>query len=119
MATIEQLVSRAAKVGTYAADLEAVGTKRGSAGHLHHVGDDTGAIVTEAYRQHGAAAAADVLDAYLDAFNARRQKDGIRQLTPAEAIAHLGWAILPQGITQEEQQQVAAEFSRHHPPVTH
>lgn len=115
MGNLKDVVSRAMTVGNYAADLELVDKDRGEKDNIHHLGDDTGDLITEAYRQHGGAVAgADVIDAYLDAFNARRQKDGVRKVTPAEAIAHLSWAIKPNGITRSEQEQVAAEFKRRH-----
>lgn len=58
----------------------------------HHVGDDTGRLMCDAYAEGGAAAAVDVLLAYLDAYNAQRHMNGM-PLIAAETIRDtLGWA---------------------------
>ena len=116
MTNLQAYLDQANKIGTYAADLEAGADQaRGTQDEIHHLGDDTGDLITEVYREHGAVAAVDVIDAYLDAFNARRAADGIQPVSPAHAIKNLAWAIKPTGITADEQQQVRDAFARRHP----
>lgn len=116
MTNLQSYLDQANEIGTYAADLEAgVDQARGTQDEIHHLGDDTGDLITDVYRKHGAIAAVDVIDAYLDAFNARRTADGIQPVSPAHAIKNLAWAIKSHGITTDEQQRVRDEFTRRHP----
>lgn len=81
----------------------------------HHVGDDTGKLLTKTYRSSGGAgAAADVLDGYLDGFNQMRRKGGQPELTAAAAVKNLGWAFPSAGLNDKEQQQVREAFLGRH-----
>lgn len=104
-----------AVIGRFAAELEE-GMRFGQPvnDRLHHLGDDTGAALTRAFRAGGAAAAADVIDAYLEAFNEFRKSHGHEPLSPTNAIKNLAWAITPKGITELEQAAVRDEFLRRH-----
>ncbi|PWJ22999.1 hypothetical protein ATK17_3956 [Branchiibius hedensis] len=108
-----ELLARAKEIGAYAAELELGIAKSGSKPDdlIHHLGDDTGRVITDAYRLAGAGLAAEVVDAYLVSFNAARARAGWAPLSREDAIHNLQWAILPQGITAEEQQEVRAAFS--------
>lgn len=112
MSQLNDLLVEATHVGSWMADLETAfkPKERGTHDEIHHLGDDTGDLVTQAYRHHGAETAASVIEAYLVAFNARRRQDGIRPLTPPEAIANIAWAIRSGGITRAEQAEVRDAF---------
>lgn len=109
MSNLNTLLTRASKVGTYAASLE-VDHQRGTKDQIHHVGDDTGRIVTEAYREFGAEAAAQVVDEYLAAFNVARNDASIREVTPNEAIKNLSWAIPSNTLTETQIAEITAVF---------
>lgn len=111
MTNVQDLIGKASKVGAWAAQLESVDENRGANDQIHHLGDDTGDLITQAYREFGADAAAQVIEAYLASFNSARSKAGVRRITDEEAIAHLEWAIRPQGISEEEQRQVRFAFN--------
>lgn len=111
MSNLTQLLTDAKKTGAWAAKLETAVKNRGTDDHLHHLGDDTGDLITQAYRSHGADAAAEVIEVYLASFNSGRAKASVRPVSPAEAIANLGWAIKPQGITSDEQSEVRSAFN--------
>lgn len=119
MTNLDELIAQATKVGAYAAELERglekPGSPRGKDDHLHHAGDDTGRLVTEAYRAHGADAAAQVIEAYLAEFNRQRARDGVPALSAKQVIAHLPWAIMPTGITSDQQAEVCKAFERRNP----
>ena len=121
MRTIQDIITEATATGTHAANLEDLGRSTGrtdTRDDIHHLGDDTGKLITEAYRlgdtATGPRLAANVIDAYLIAFNERRATSSIAPLTPQHAIANLSWAIVPTGITENEQAEVTADFSRRH-----
>lgn len=113
MSDLTELLARSTKVGAYAAKLEMADEKRGSQDNLHHLGDDTGDLVTKAYREHGAEAAAKVIEAYLVEFNSSRAAANLRPVSPQDSIANLGWAIKPQGLTDGEQDEVSSAFNAH------
>ncbi len=110
--TMHEILMDARVVGRHAADLEDLppGTENPPDDKIHHLGDDTGDLITSAYRLGGAADAADVVDTYLSAFNRFRVSRRITRLTPAYAIANLSWAIRPGGISAREQDAVRDAF---------
>lgn len=110
-------VLKATTVGRYAANHEQGLLKHGITpdDKRHHLGDATGTLINSAYFNHGPIAAADIIDAYLVAFNSVRAKDGRPQLEPHDAIAQLHWAIADKRFTREQQQQVRVEFAKRHP----
>lgn len=114
--TMHEILMEAREVGRHAADLEDLppGTKTPPDDKNHHLGDDTGDLITSAYRLGGAADAADVVDTYLSAFNRFRVSRRITPLTPEYTIANLSWAIRPGGITTTEQGDVRDSFTARH-----
>lgn len=115
--TVNDLVASAAHVGRHAASIEQGLFEHGQkkSDDIHHLGDDTGRLVTRAYSAGGAAGAADVIDSYLAAFNRVRSENGRAELSAHDAIDNLQWAIVDDGITRTEQYEVRAEFARRHP----
>ncbi|MBC9958368.1 hypothetical protein [Yimella sp. cx-51] len=111
------LISEAKEIGALAANGEIVTTKPGQSvdDNIHHVGDDTGELITDAYRLGGAELAADVLDAYFAEFNRVRSTKGWTELSPTSAVKHLRWAIKSDGITPDEQKAVQDTFTARHP----
>ncbi|MCY7286823.1 MAG: hypothetical protein LH624_00845 [Cryobacterium sp.] len=101
------------KIGNYAAGLEE-GVRKGQDPDdtVHHLGDDTGAAISRAYRSGGTSDAADVIDDYLDAFNDVRKSNGLAPLTAAASVKNFGWAFAPNGINDVEQADVREEFLR-------
>lgn len=101
------------KIGTYAAILEE-GVRKGKNPDdtVHHLGDDTGAAVSRAYRSGGVSAAADVIDGYLAAFNEVRVSNGLEPLTAPAAVKNFAWAFASNGINDAEQADVREEFLR-------
>lgn len=59
---------------------------------IHHVGDDTGRLMCDAYDQGGAPAAVDVLLAYFNAYNSERLKVGFPPIADHTIRDTLGWA---------------------------
>jgi hypothetical protein len=103
MTNLIDLISRANSVGATAAADDA-DTSMNDTGH--HMGDDTGRLISEAYRTAGATGAAAILNAYVDANNAWRAAHQLRELTAQNAVANLSLAISPDGITAAEQAEV-------------
>lgn len=104
------------KLGTLAGTLD-VGTLNGEQPNdtVHHLGDDTGKLLTKTYRSPGGVgAAADVLDGYLDGFNQVRRKNGLPELTAAAAVKNSGWAFPSAGLNDKEQQEVRDAFLARH-----
>lgn len=58
----------------------------------HHVGDDTGRLMCDAYDQGGASAAVDVLVAYFNAYNDERLAVGYAPIADHTIRDTLGWA---------------------------
>lgn len=58
----------------------------------HHVGDEVGKLMNDAYDEGGAPAAVDVLLAYLDAYNAQRRINGLPLIAPETVRDTLGLA---------------------------
>lgn len=116
---ITKIIERAAEVGLYAEDLE---ERIGAGGWTprpddapHHLGDDTGRLICEGLSVGGVSGGADVIDAYLQAFNEARAKNGMRHLTPRLAVKNLQWAIVtPEQTTVEQREEIREEFTRRH-----
>ncbi len=114
-----KILDRAAEVGRYAEDLEkgisAGGRTSRPDDALHHLGDDTGRLISEGRSVGGVSGGADVIDAYLQAFNEARTKNGMRQLPPRMAVKNLQWAIVtPEQMTVEQREEIREEFTRRH-----
>ncbi|MCU4295799.1 hypothetical protein D3I60_01665 [Brevibacterium permense] len=114
-----KILDRAAEVGRYAENLEnaigAGGRTPRPDDALHHLGDDTGRLISEGLSVGGISGGADVIDAYLQAFNEARTKNGMRQLTPRLAVKNLQWAIVtPEQMTVEQREEIRKEFTRRH-----
>mgnify|MGYP007082154815 CR=1 FL=1 len=107
MTNLIELTARAYRVGAIAAADDAVLSRDAT---WHHIGDDTGRLISKAYRLAGAVAAANVLAAYVDGNNALRAAHQLRDLTAQNAVANLSLAISPDGITAAEQAEVRAAF---------
>ena len=108
-----RLIQEARETGTRAATYEEIRKERGQHDSSHHLGDDTGDLITLAYRHSGAEASAEIIYAYLESFNRKRSVDGISPLSPTNAVRNLVQAIKPErGITRAEQEEVAAAFIR-------
>ncbi|RKQ83547.1 hypothetical protein U746_3109 [Mycolicibacterium mucogenicum 261Sha1.1M5] len=107
MTNLIELTARAYRVGAIAAADDAAHNPDAT---WHHVGDDTGRLISKAYRIAGAGAAAKVLAAYVDGNNALRAAHQLRELTAQMAVASLPLAISPDGITADEQAEVRAAF---------
>lgn len=111
--TPQSLIDRAKEIGIYAAKLE-IGLPAGTVDDtLHHMGDDTGRVITDAYRLAGAELAAKIIDTYLDSLNETRVNAGGVALDPHQAIRHLQWAT--NALTQPEQEEVRTAFAARHP----
>lgn len=114
MATI---LNRAADVGRYAESLEQGISASGRTPHpddaLHHLGDDTGRLISEGLNVGGISGGADVINAYLQAFNRARTKHGMRQLLPRLAVKNLQWAIItPEQMTVDQREEIREDFTR-------
>lgn len=107
MTNFIDFIARANSVGAAAAADEADISMNDNE---HHIGDDTGRLISEAYRTAGAVAAAAILATYVDANNAWRAAHQLRELTAQNAVANLSLAISPDGITAAEQAEVRAAF---------
>lgn len=107
MTNLIDLIARANSVGAAAAADDADSSMNDTG---HHIGDDTGRLISEAYRTAGATGAAAILDTYVDANNTWRAAHQLRELTAQNAVANLSLAISPDGITAAEQAEVRAAF---------
>lgn len=109
MSSINNLIVRAEKVGRYAADL-AHELHKGAAviavGNAHHPGDDTGRLVLEAYRNHGAEEMKSVIKGYQAGYNARAQELGDDHVRWVQIKNGIGWAL--PGATETEQAAIPA-----------
>lgn len=116
MTDLRNYLDQGSDRGKAAAAMERDGRKYGHLydDNIHHIGDDTGKVVTRAYRELGAEAAADVIDRYRDALNAGRRADGIAELSPEHTIKNLGFAFPGPGLTTAEQDDVSAAFRQRH-----
>lgn len=96
MSSINNLIVRAEKVGRYAADLahelrKGVAISPGS--NAHHPGDDTGRLVLDAYRNHGAVEMKSVVKGYQSGYNARAQELGDDHVRWVQIKNGIGWAL--------------------------
>lgn len=107
MTNLIELTARAFRVGAIAAAEDCVHRPDAT---WHHIGDDTGRLISKAYRIAGAVAASKVLAAYVEGSNALRAAHQLRELTAQMAVASLPLAISPDGITAAEQAEVRAAF---------
>lgn len=104
MSSINNLIVRAEKVGRYAADLAHQLNKSvlvSPDSNAHHLGDDAGRLVLEAYRTYGAEEMKSVVRGYQVGYNARARelgtenvrliqiKNGLRQALPGATDAEL------------------------------
>lgn len=104
------------KLGKYAESLEE-GTNSAEPvnDRIHHIGDDTGDLITRAYRTDGLSAATEVLTGYFDEFNANRTAHNRAALSPEHAAGNLVWAFKPQGLNVGEQEEVSRAFRKLRP----
>lgn len=115
---LKKVLERAAEVGAYAQKLEsgiAAGGTTPPDDALHHLGDDTGRLISEAFELGGAGGGADVIDEYLQSLNDERTKRGIGKLSPKLAVKNLQWAIVtPEQMSVEQREDIRDEFTRRH-----
>lgn len=104
------------KLGKYAESLE-YGTHPDGAvnDQIHHIGDDTGKLLAEAYHTDGLPAAVDVLVGYFDEYNANRAAHGTPELTAERASANLGWALPSDSLTPEQIEEIRQGFRQRRP----
>lgn len=108
------MLKRAAEVGRHAAKIEASLAAHGQVieDRIHHLGDDTGRLIVQAYEMNGADSAADVVMTYLESFNAIRAENGIDLLSPADAIHNLQWCINSSKVDRAAQEKIRAAFNK-------
>lgn len=82
---------------------------------IHHIGDDMGDLITEAYRTVGVSAAVDALVGYFGEFNANRAAHGTPEFTSADATAQLPWAFKPNTLKKNKIDQVRKGFRQLRP----
>lgn len=115
--TNTDLVAQAATIGKQVSKSDAEAFRKGWTSDLgddlHHPGDDTGRLMCAAFKTHGAPGAADVLDAYLDAYNAVRRDKGLPEVQREVVARHIGWAASV-GASDAEIAEMSAEFKRRH-----
>lgn len=115
--TAQKLLNEATGIGRRIGKSDADAFQRGWTksldDDLHHPGDDTGRLMCAAFRANGAPGAADVLDAYLDAYNTARRTAALPEV-PREAVAdNLGWAASI-AANDAEIALMRAEYKRRH-----
>jgi hypothetical protein len=109
MSSINHLIVRAEKVGRCAADLthdlrEGVAVSPGS--NAHHPGDDTGRLVLDTYRNHGAEEMKSVVKGYQAGYNAWVHELGGDHVRWVQIKNGIGWAL--PGATEAEQAAIPA-----------
>lgn len=109
MSAINNLIVRAEQVGRYAADLAHElhqGVCITPNGNAHHPGDDTGRLVLEAYRDHGAEEMKSVVRGYQTGYNARAQELGTDHVRWIQITNGIHWAL--PGATDAELAEIPA-----------
>lgn len=112
------LTQRAAEIGKFASENE-IGLRKTGGSHfsddLHHLGDDTGRLIVEAFKSGGVTRAADVVDAYLKEYNEVRAAHGLPSLSAKNAIKNVQWACAPSSLSNTDLDSLRNEFNRRHP----
>lgn len=99
------------KIGKYAAMLEHGTSKSLDVNDaFHHIGDDTGDLISRAYRTDGLEAAVAALEGYFGGFNAGRIKYGRSVISAMNATASLGFAFKSSGLNRAQQDEVREAF---------
>lgn len=108
MSSINDLQISAEKVGRYAAKLTGGSDDNAAStiGDAHHPGDDTGRLVLDAYRNHGAQAMKAVVQAYQEGYNAQAAELGIRPVEWESIRKGILWAL--PGVTDAEKTAIPA-----------
>lgn len=117
--TISRLIDAATEIGTSIGDADADAHAKGfqkidaESDDLHHPGDDTGRLMCDAYDAVGAEGAADVLDAYLTAYNQRRRAHGLPTIAAETLTTNLGWAASIRATPEQIEDMRTAWKQRH------
>jgi hypothetical protein len=109
MSSINNLIVRAEEVGRYAADLAhelREGVVVAPEHNAHQPGNDTGHLVLEAYRNHGAEEMRSVVKGYQSGYNARAQELGDDHVRWVQIKNGIGRAL--PGATETEQAAIPA-----------
>jgi hypothetical protein len=109
VSSLNNLIVRAEKGGRYAADLAhelRMGVAVAPGSNEHHPGDDTGRLVLEAYRNHGAEEMKSVIKGYQAGYNARAQELGGDHVRWVQIKNGIGRAL--PGATEAEQAAIPA-----------
>lgn len=109
MSSINNLIVRAEKVGSHAAEAahsiySGLPVQPGS--NAHHPGDDTGRLVLDAYRNHGAEEMKAVVKGYQAGYNAKAAELGDTAVRWIQIKNGIGWAL--NGATDEELTAIAS-----------